>query len=68
MLSSDDKALLLLCINCYLDKMNFVLNNRRYYLNTSNFIFDIFEQDINRLCLLRDKLCSFDNSPFLLNS
>ena len=60
-LSEEEKRLLLLSINCYLEKMSFVFKNRKYYM-ADDFLFSTFKEDVVVLSNLRDKFLSVETS------
>lgn len=64
-LNDNDKALLLSCINSYIEKIDFILKNRKYYFLDSVFnksIIDDFEKDRENLLDLREKIFLIDIS------
>ena len=51
-LSDNEKSLLLSCINSYLEKIDFILKNSRYYFSNNAFgksIIDDFKSDRKKL-------------------
>lgn len=58
-IDSYDKTLLMHCINTYMEKIEFVLKNARYY-GISDFIFEDFKRDLIRLKELQIRIFSID--------
>lgn len=52
-----DKTLLLHCINCYMEKIEFVLKNSEYY-NIDHIIFKDLKRDLMLLKDLQIRFCS----------
>ena len=62
-ISDSDKSLLLMCINTYIEKIEFVLKNRKYYgFSSTDFLCSSFEEDLKKLRDLQIKLFSIDVS------
>lgn len=64
-LNDKDKSLLLTCINSYIEKIDFVLKNRKYYFYGDDFstlIIDSFKEDKKELIDLREKIFSIEIS------
>ena len=56
-LSDNEKSLLMNSVNCYKEKIEFILKNSKYYLISSSIISD-FEEDLERIDVLQKKLFS----------
>lgn len=54
-----DKTLLLHSINCYMEKIEFVLNNSKFY-NTDEIIFNDLKNDLMLLKDLQLRVCSIE--------
>lgn len=54
-----DKTLLLHSINCYMEKINFVLKNSDFY-NIDKIIFDDLKRDLILLKDLQLRICSIE--------
>lgn len=54
-----DKTLLLHSINCYMEKIEFVLNNSKFY-NTDEIIFNDLKNDLTLLKDLQLRVCSIE--------
>lgn len=58
-IDSYDKTLLMHCINNYIEKIEFVLRNSKYYF-MDNFLIESFKNDLIRLKKLQIQLFSID--------
>ena len=54
-----DKTLLLHSINCYMEKIEFVLKNSKFY-NTDEIIFNDLKNDLTPLKDLQLRVCSIE--------
>lgn len=54
-----DKTLLLHSINCYMEKIEFVLKNSKFY-NTDEIIFNDLKNDLTLLKDLQLRVCSIE--------
>ena len=60
-----DKQLLLFSVNNYLDKLNFVFKNWKYYLS-SDLTLSLLKSDYKDLKKLRDKLFAINSEDYII--
>lgn len=64
LITYEEKSLLMHCINTYLEKLDFVIKNGKYYC-TGSFVIKDLENDYKKLVELQKKIFLIEIKEFL---